>query len=368
MQKIIIVLSIYSMLVAFSSDVFSQEYKNSISGYVLDKSTSLPLENVNVYITNTTFGSSTDRHGFYMIKSVPPNIHEIIVSIVGYETIEQKFVVNKETHINQDFKLNPLVYEGSEIGIISSIPEEWLNNLEKFKKVFLGKSFRANKCKIENPEILDFNEEAGILHATAHEPLIVTNEVLGYKIFCNSLMFKYYVDKNTWNWIIKPRYEELPSLDSTQRENWKINRQIAYFGSMYHFLMSLKQKDTKELGYNFLLSDQLLISSSTRYNNIFMIEADSLIKPGISENYHIIHFDKYLLIKNNLIEDHFSEMYDFDLEVGEIFQKSWLKLKYGQMNIDEYGYPTEENAFIVHGYWATLGVADLLPRYYQFNL
>jgi hypothetical protein len=37
------------------------------------------------------------------------------------------------------------------------------------------------------------------------------------------------------------------------------------------------------------------------------------------------------------------------------------------MTIDEYGYPTEENAFVVHGYWATLGVADLLPRYYQFN-
>ena len=94
---------------------------------------------------------------------------------------------------------------------------------------------------------------------------------------------------------------------------------------------------------------------------------DSLIKGGILENCSIIHFDKFLSIKNNLIKDHFANLYDLDLEMGEIFQKSWLKLKYGQMTIDEYGYPMEENAFIAHGYWATLGIADLLPKYYQFN-
>ena len=204
---------IFIIFVAFSSSLFSQQYKNSISGYVLDKSTSLPLENVNVYITNTTFGSSTDRDGFYMIRSVPPNIHELIVSIVGYKTIEHRLIMSKDSHLKQDFKLDPLVYEGSEIGITASIPEEWLKNLETFKEIFLGKTFRTEYCKIENPEILEFKYESGILNATSREPLIVTNEILGYKIYCNSLMFKYYKNNDTWNWIIKPRYEEIPAND-----------------------------------------------------------------------------------------------------------------------------------------------------------
>ena len=42
MAKKISVLSIIVMVVAFFSGVFAQEYKNSISGYILDKSTSLP--------------------------------------------------------------------------------------------------------------------------------------------------------------------------------------------------------------------------------------------------------------------------------------------------------------------------------------
>jgi len=94
MQKIIILLVIYFLFFAFSSDSLAQKFNNSISGYVLDNSTSKPLENVNVYIANTTFGSSTDKEGFYIINSIPPNIHEIIVSIVGFNSIEQKININ----------------------------------------------------------------------------------------------------------------------------------------------------------------------------------------------------------------------------------------------------------------------------------
>ena len=47
MQKIFIIFTILILLVAFCSDIFSQEFKNSISGYVTDESTSQPLENVN---------------------------------------------------------------------------------------------------------------------------------------------------------------------------------------------------------------------------------------------------------------------------------------------------------------------------------
>ena len=50
------------------------------------------------------------------------------------------------------------------------------------------------------------------------------------------------------------------------------------------------------------------------------------------------------------------------------YQNSWLKLRHKEMTIDEYAYPIVENNFIVYGYWATLGIADLLPKYYEFNL
>jgi hypothetical protein len=73
-----------------------------------------------------------------------------------------------------------------------------------------------------------------------------------------------------------------------------------------------------------------------------------------------------LLVENYSTEDHIKNEYNFDIEFGETYMQSWIKLKYGKMTIDNYGYPVEDDAFIVHGYWATLGIADLLPRYFKY--
>jgi carboxypeptidase-like protein len=368
MRKTTNILVICYLLIVFFSDIYAQKFNNSISGYILDNSTSKPLENVNVYITNTTFGSSTDREGFYIIKSIPPNVHELIVSIVGYETIEQKLIVKMDSKIKKNFKLIPLVYEVSAIDISSSIPEEWLKNLEIFKNVFLGQTFRAQQCRIENPEVLDLQEKSGLLTATAVQPLIIFNEVLGYKIHCNSLTFKYSMYNKTWNWTIKPRYEELPSKDSTQSLTWKANRQIAYFGSMYHFLMSLKNKQLEPNGYRIFTTDKSNIINSTINDMIFIANLDSIIYPAIDNIHYNLQFDNYLLIKNYSSENLFSDFKNSQIEIGNSYQNSWLKLKHNEMTIDEYAYPIVDNNFIVYGYWATLGIADLLPKYYEFNL
>jgi hypothetical protein len=338
-----------------------------ISGYVIDESTAEPIENVNVYISNTTFGSSTNKEGFYSIKSIPPNIHDLIVSVIGYKTVEQKIIIIKDSNIKQNFKLTPIIYEVSSIDISAPIPEQWLSDLEKFKIIFLGKTFRAKECVIENPEVLDFQSKSGTLSAIAQKPLTIKNKLLGYKIYCSSLNFEYTMNRNTWSWKITPHFEDLPSEDSIQIKKWDINRQVAYFGSMYHFLMSLKQNKLNQNGYYIYISDNSRITFSTERHSVFKVDYNSIIKPGYNNKFHKIKFNNFLLVKNHSIQDHITDFNDLQIEFGENYQNSWIKLKYGEMNIDEYGYPIEDKAFLVYGYWATLGIADLLPRYYKFN-
>lgn len=361
------VIKIIIILILIVQSLIAQKFDNSISGYIIDNITAEPIESVNVYLANTTFGSSTDKDGFYIIKSIPPNIHELIVSVLGYNTLEQKLLVTKSSNIKHNFVLRPIIYEWPAIDITSTIPEQWLKNLKTFKDKFLGQSFRSEECLMLNPEVLNFRNESNILFASIEKPLIIINQNLGYKIYCNSLDFQYSGIRNTWSWAIKPRFEELPSGDSLQILRWKINRQIAYFGSMYHFLMSLKQNKLPEEDYSIFVSDKPLKFLSMEHNPVFKANIDSIKQPGIDKRYHKIKSNKFLLIKNHSIDDHFSFTDDFSAEFGETYQESWLKLKYGEMTIDEYGYPVEDDAFIVYGYWATLGVADLLPRYYNFK-
>jgi hypothetical protein len=56
-----------------------------------------------------------------------------------------------------------------------------------------------------------------------------------------------------------------------------------------------------------------------------------------------------------------------NVQYGNTDQISWIKLKYGELTIDENGYPIEKKSFNVLGYWAELGIADLVPNYFEID-
>ena len=92
-----------------STEVSAQSLpKTTLSGYIFDESTSLPLPGVNVFLNNTTLGSATDKEGFFYIENVPIGTYELIVSMIGYE-IEQRsveLIASTEQKLKRPMKLN----------------------------------------------------------------------------------------------------------------------------------------------------------------------------------------------------------------------------------------------------------------------
>lgn len=43
---------------------------------------------------------------------------------------------------------------------------------------------------------------------------------------------------------------------------------------------------------------------------------------------------------------------------------SWLGLNYPSVTIDKYGYPLEDRAITIYGYWGELGIVSFLPKYF----
>ncbi len=86
-------------LAVLSHTTFAQR-TFTISGYVREKGSQEQLIGVNVYVPNSTFGTSSNNYGFYSITLPANDAATLVFSFVGYERIEKTFVLNKNIELN----------------------------------------------------------------------------------------------------------------------------------------------------------------------------------------------------------------------------------------------------------------------------
>jgi len=328
----------------------AQTLSNEMKGYVFDETTGYPLENVNVYIANTTFGSSTNREGYFNIKGVPPGIKEIVVTIIGYEVKTHSVLIHKDSHVELKFRLKPVIYEVEATEVIADFPTEWLRDLKHFTKLFIGQSEFAENCELKNPEVVDFTWSAsGIMRASAQKPLMIINHSLGYRIRCVLVTFIWNKKKNKCSWLAKSEFTDIQNANSMQRKMWTLNRKRAYYGSLIHFLKSMIER--RLLKDNFVTyfvdepgqrnKQQELLQSTIDYNYV--------LKPSPIESEYSVDFIRYMCVIYNSVHS------------------SWIKLTGASVLVDLWGQPQEPNPFDLYGYWSEKGIADQLPMYFDPN-
>ena len=323
-------------------------FKNAIKGTVVDAMSKEPIVAANVYISNTTWGSSTDSDGYFVIRSIPPGIHELVVTIVGYQ-FESEMVLVKDTgEVEQDFSLKPIIYETEPTEVVGEIPKEWLDNLELFKRYFLGRSGFADDCTIDNAEIIEFKKPSSkVLSASADFPLIIDNFALGFTI--RTILMNFTLDRvlNKWEWSVKPAFTEMKTDDPVQRKIWNMNRQEAFAGSREHFLLSLINRDLEEEGFTAYEVAFPGDRSAQRESLHAVVPYDEMIRNGPKADEYVLLFKSYLCVIHS-----FSKI-------------SWIRLNYPEVTVDGTGEPQQLNAFEVYGYWAEFGLADALPQNYS---
>ena len=70
-----------------------------IAGHVLDAHSKEHLAFVNVQIKGTSIGCLTDESGHFYLKNQPIGTHTVVFSMMGYETIEKKVTLQRDTLI-----------------------------------------------------------------------------------------------------------------------------------------------------------------------------------------------------------------------------------------------------------------------------
>lgn len=238
---------IYILFLLFTISIVSQTV---VTGKVITNK-KMPLQGASVYLNKTSIGTITDENGEFTLN-VPNGVHELIMSFIGFKTINTKLVTNdydKPLLIKTYPKSNLL----NEVVVSNEKPKKVSNwqrkrYLKRFEQYFLGTTRLSGKCSIENPEVLSFSESTDkkILVAEATAPLKILNKGLGYRISyeLNSFLL---TDKN----IQYSGYSKYSALKGSERKirKWNKERLRAYNGSLQHFLNALLGKRTKKEGF-----------------------------------------------------------------------------------------------------------------------
>ena len=337
---------ILSFLFIALQNLSAQKNMNSISGIVLDNSTNEPLLNVNIYISNTTWGTTTQMDGSFILKDIIPGNHDIVFSMIGYDTEAQLVKIADSSDVHLSIRLIPKIYKFSDINITAERPGEWFNDLEVFEKKFFGYSPYRINCKIINPYLINFSHPySSILIAESEYPIEIINYDLGYKISCEINEFKYDESHRKLDYTYKLFFSEIDTNDATLIEKWKLTREKKYKESIAYFVRSLIAGNFRQAGF------ELALVYKPGREGMDILDSKGILKKESSGDTIKIEFEDYLRVINHNNED-------------RIMNTSWIQLNYPSITLDEFGYPLEKNAITLLGAWSEAGVAGFLPKYY----
>ncbi len=227
-----------------------------IKGKVLDVETLEPIPFATVFISNSSFGDVTDTNGFFEIP-IPAGNHELVISFMGYEPFSYS-ISTLVLHEFYEFRIMPSPIELDEREVTGIRDKAWYDNLEIFKKFFLGNSVNASKCNIKNPEvlILDAETNPNALQARSKGILEIENPNLGYTIKYVLTGFELDRQKNQVSYSGYPYFIE-DQLPKRRQRKVEENRESAYQGSVMHFIRTLYQGSSVEEGYEVYTSEKV---------------------------------------------------------------------------------------------------------------
>ncbi len=326
-----------------------------ISGRVVNTENRKPLSYVNVFLANTTKGSTTNDNGYFLIRGVPPfGSYELVASMMGFEIQSQIIKMIKSDTLKVDFRLRPKVIQMQEVMIEAQDAKKWRKNLKIFTEEILGKTSNAFDCVILNPEVLNFRIERNpySLNAEADVPLEIINYALGYKIHT---MLKYFKFKNeTYSYEAKLQFVELEAKNTDQKKRWIKNRLKAYNGSLRHFFAALTGLRLRTEGFSMYKRSKL----DNDHNDSYLDKKHqlSLLQLGLHPFERRLKFKNYLKIiyKNEEDETH-----------RRNFQVSFIKLLKDEVTITTSGQLYEVLAVINYGQWSDERLAEELPMDYE---
>jgi len=346
-----------------SSQVNAQSYY--IEGKITDQTTNEPIPFVNVFLNNTTTGTTTDINGDYILGNLDSGLYTLVISIIGYEVINREIRLKDKNHPKLDFKLKESVTNLSEVLFVGKEDKKWTKDFRRFKREFLGANSGTLKYEFVNPYVLEFykDKKNKVFKATANAPLEIVNYDLGYKVYFFLRDFEQ--KSGSLRFYGQTRFEELAPLDSKSTLEWAENRANTYHGSLHHFFHALIENSIEEEGFIVYKVSGIhpYQRSNTFYDKIGVeykeLKSEDLVFNSAFQNEKIIKFQGELIIAYKLKEWINSPFPDLP------YQVTWIRLKSNGLRVHQSGYVYNPVGYEIYGYRSEDRVLQMLPFGYH---
>lgn len=350
-------LTSFFLLFFFTSPVAQAQI--TISGKVLDSATREPLLGASVFAQNTTLGTTSNSDGEFSLQ-LKSGGYELIFSFTGYRNEEVRITENKNQQleilmVKEDKSLGEVVLQSS-----NEVKNGWEKYGDFFIDHFIGATPFSKECLIQNKDVVKFYyyRRSDRLKVLATEPLIISNNALGYNLRYQLDSFVYYYKTDLSSYRGTCFFTEQLGTVS-QAMTWKANREKAYFGSRMHFMRSYYDSTLKESGFT--------ISSINDDKKTFGLLTNPYHKkyfsiPDSADEVEVYFPDKISVAYVKAIpEDTYLKQFNLPMDVG--VQVSYIDVL-KPIAIKENGYYYDQKNWINQGYWSWKNLADLLPYDY----
>ena len=342
-------------LLIYGSGAVAQEGK-TFSGKVTNIDSGEPVRGANVYFEQTTLGTSTGSDGEFEFSARLEGVHRLHFSFVGYETVTRTIDLDEErSHYTFTIELSPATLFLGEVEVADS-NVEWQEQYREFESGFLGRTENAGETRIDNRWVLDFSRNSeGSLIATAAEPLQVTNQALGYRIYIELNEFEWGSDGFTGRYKVNARFEELEPENRREERRWERVRRNTWEGSLEHFLSSLYQNRLRQEHFTvYSLGTQIRSAPDEISEGEKQLALHARrIRSGSGDRF------KGFALRRGLDVDHGR----FDQRRSSIIPLH----RDGLIFVDRFGNLLDPDSVEITGEWSNHRIADMLPLDYRIN-
>lgn len=382
-------------LVSFSQYILKGKVVNG------ENEESIPI--ANLFLNNTTNGTSSGINGDFEMRILPGN-HELVVSHIGFEPLIYQ-LPEATSHPYLIIRLKPIELDFEAVKVVGTRDKSWYFNLERFKYHFLGNSKMAEKCVIANPEVLiiDHDRSERTLKVNSKDYLVIDNPSLGYKL--NFLLQEFYLEEKLGKvfFVGYPYFEENLPKNKLRVKSIEKRRLEAFHGSSMHWIRMLVHDQLVESQYKMYgirrelkeeesSSDDLVLNGESIKLSLKIdtLNADSLASKKIGNlkkpEYREVIIDSLLTRDQILGQNEDGEYYikyphiikvEFMGEKEEPnfggflngppkpFQTTYIHLQKELVFIDPAGYVRSPSDIFFEGYMGWEKVGALLPIDYQ---
>jgi hypothetical protein len=349
--------SCLSLLSIFISTIVFGQF--TVTGKVVDSTTKEPLFGASVFAQNTTSGTTTNREGEFSL-SLKSGGYELIVSYTGYQSREIRISNND----NNPLQIAMTKEEKAMEEVIIRSSNEVLDGWDKYGKFFLenfiGSTPNALQCSLQNPEAVHFYyyKKSEKLKVLATEPIIISNQALGYTLRYQLDSFMYYYKTQVSSYRGYCFFSEMDSSFAQQRI-WSANRKKAYDGSKLQFMRSYYDSTLGEDGYEITMLDSVNEKKFNKISNPY-----DTAYYGVYDSTHeveVYYPRKISVSYKKKPEPEYLKKFKLPVNVGS--QISYIDL-FDAIVIKENGYFYDQKDWVNQGYWSWKNLADLLPYDY----